>query len=65
MGGCRLGERNGGKEEGQMDKNKVDMRYEGEESSVASADFKGYNIVDENIVSVETGECLNVSIHSC
>lgn len=65
MGGCRLGERNGGKEEGQMNKNKGDRRDEGEESSVASADFKSYNILDENTASVETGECQNVSIHSC
>lgn len=48
-----------------MDKNKVDRRDEGEESSVASADFKSYNILDENTTSVETGECHNVSIHSC
>lgn len=65
MGGRRLGERNGGKEEGQMNKNKGDRGDEGGESSVASADFKSYNILDENTASLETGVCQNVSIHSC
>lgn len=43
-----MGERNGGKEEGQMDQNKVERRDEGGESGVASADFKSCNISDEN-----------------
>lgn len=62
MGGCRLGARNGGKEEGQMNKIKADRIDGGGTATEANTDIKSYNILDENTALAETGECQNVRI---